>query len=116
VTAAATANRCHAAVQKALRDGDLTQLPCEVCGSTSSIAHHDDYRRPLDVRWMCRRHHGQWHAANPTGIEWPGSPVLSVRLSGLELDKLREIALEEQRTVANVLRLALREFISGRQK
>jgi hypothetical protein len=25
-------------------------------------AHHDDYARPLDVTWLCRRHHQQRHA------------------------------------------------------
>ena len=28
----------------------------------STIAHHDDYNRPLTVRWLCKTHHGLWHA------------------------------------------------------
>nr|DAD85891.1 MAG TPA: hypothetical protein [Siphoviridae sp. ctGdK3] len=24
-------------------------------------AHHDDYSKPLQVRWLCRRHHKQLH-------------------------------------------------------
>ena len=35
--------------------------PCEVCGIPESHAHHDDYSRPLDVRWLCEKHHKQLH-------------------------------------------------------
>jgi hypothetical protein len=45
----------------------------------------------------------------------PRPHVVRLRVSQTELDVLREIAVEEQRTVANVLRLALRHFISERR-
>jgi len=52
----------HIAVWVALRRGDLQRQPCEVCGSTTNIdAHHDRYDRPLQVRWLCRRHHVLLH-------------------------------------------------------
>src|SRR4051812_39153823 len=41
----------------ALRKGVLTRQPCEVCGSEKSQAHHEDYSKPLEVRWLCRPHH-----------------------------------------------------------
>lgn len=48
----------YSAVRNAVLSGRLTRLPCEVCGSTDRVeAHHDDYSRPLDVRWFCFRHH-----------------------------------------------------------
>jgi len=28
-------------------------------------AHHDDYSRPLDVRWLCKRHHEEAHHSLP---------------------------------------------------
>lgn len=52
----------HAIVSRALRTGELTPKPCEVCGESRVDAHHDDYDEPLAVRWLCRRHHQQWHA------------------------------------------------------
>jgi hypothetical protein len=44
----------------AKRRGRLLPQPCEVCGRTDRIEmHHDDYSRPLKVRWFCRAHHLQ---------------------------------------------------------
>ena len=42
---------------KAIRNGELIKEPCEVCGSIKSEPHHDDYSKPLSVRWLCRKHH-----------------------------------------------------------
>lgn len=39
--------------------GRLRRLPCEMCGAFKTEAHHEDYRRPLDVQWLCRQHHEQ---------------------------------------------------------
>ena len=52
----------HPAVRVALRQGKLKRGKCEVCGSLRVDAHHDDYRQPLKVRWLCRRCHQKLHA------------------------------------------------------
>jgi ribosomal protein S27AE len=49
--------RAHAAVARALKDGRLKRKPCEVCGAETVEAHHADYSKPLDVRWLCKPHH-----------------------------------------------------------
>lgn len=54
----------HVAVGNAIRDGRLVRSVCEVCGAGSARAHHDDYGRPLDVRWLCGPHHAEWHRHN----------------------------------------------------
>ncbi len=41
--------------------GLLQKQPCEICASTNVQAHHDDYTRPLDVRWLCVKHHNEHH-------------------------------------------------------
>lgn len=47
---------------KKIREGELVRQPCEVCGIDKTIeAHHDDYYRPLEVRWLCRKHHIEHH-------------------------------------------------------
>ena len=45
----------------AIRDGRLKRGVCEVCGNTHVDGHHDDYSKPLDVRWLCRKHHYELH-------------------------------------------------------
>jgi len=43
------------------RRPDLRE-PCERCGSEKAEKHHDDYRLPLAVRWLCRSCHLERHA------------------------------------------------------
>ena len=55
----------HSRVSKAIKNGTLVRGCCEVCGVYENIhAHHDDYSKPLSVRWLCAEHHRQWHAEN----------------------------------------------------
>jgi hypothetical protein len=51
----------HRRVAYAVRTGKLRSQPCEVCGAKKTQAHHDDYSKPLDVRWLCFRHHREHH-------------------------------------------------------
>lgn len=43
-----------------LRDKHIERKPCEICGEKAE-AHHDDYNKPLEVRWLCFKHHREWH-------------------------------------------------------
>jgi hypothetical protein len=59
------------AVKTAITVGKLSPKPCEVCGAAKADAHHDDYAKKLEVRWLCRLHHNQWHALHgesPNGV------------------------------------------------
>lgn len=55
----------HLYVETLKRLGVLSPQPCEACGATAE-AHHPDYDRPGDVRWLCRKHHVQLHARGGT--------------------------------------------------
>lgn len=54
-------NKARAMVTRRIRSGTLKRQPCEICGNPNSQAHHDDYSRPLDVRWLCFKHHREAH-------------------------------------------------------
>ena len=51
----------HSAVARALRSGQLIPIPCERCGDENSLAHHEDYDKPLDVMWLCQPCHKKRH-------------------------------------------------------
>ena len=69
--------RAHAAVHAAIKKGILTRPSrCSNCGLRKPnfkrplgterhriIAHHDDYSKPLDVKWWCERCHQLHHFA-----------------------------------------------------
>jgi len=56
----------HVITGNAIRDGKLIQASnCSVCNSTEKIeGHHDDYTKPLEVRWLCEGCHKEWHRHN----------------------------------------------------
>lgn len=51
-------------VRDAIKSGKLIKKSCEVCGNEKVQAHHDDYNKPLEIRWLCRRCHSEWHRKN----------------------------------------------------
>lgn len=44
-----------------IKRGKMTRLPCEICGAAKTQAHHEDYSKPSDVRWLCPSHHAMLH-------------------------------------------------------
>lgn len=46
---------------RAVRAGRIKPKPCKHCGSLNVQAHHPDYSKPLDVVWLCRKHHYEHH-------------------------------------------------------
>jgi len=53
----------HIMTRNAIRDKRLPQkFECSICQSTKKIeAHHDDYTKPFDIRWLCEQCHKSWH-------------------------------------------------------
>ena len=56
----------HVITRNYVRDGKLIpESSCSICNSTEKIeGPHDDYTKPLDVRWLCEKCHKQWHREN----------------------------------------------------
>ena len=53
--------QAHTTVSNAIRDGRLKRKLCEKCGRGPTQAHHDDYSKPLNVRWLCLPCHASHH-------------------------------------------------------
>lgn len=63
----------HSVVERAIKNGRLTNPgKCSTCGysgkfddgRTAIQAHHNDYNKPLEVRWLCQKCHHEWHRTN----------------------------------------------------
>ena len=48
-------------VYRAIKSGKIIRMPCERCGEQKVEAHHDDYSKRLEVRWLCIKHHNLQH-------------------------------------------------------
>jgi hypothetical protein len=62
--------RAHWTVENAIRAGKLVRGGCEQEGGECAgrlEAHHDDYAKPLEVRWLCRFHHRRSHNTSRSG-------------------------------------------------
>jgi hypothetical protein len=59
------------ALWRAVVSGAVVKRPCVVginCDGRIE-AHHHDYRKPLEVVWLCRRHHEALHHGYPMSAE-----------------------------------------------
>lgn len=52
--------RAYLEIKKAIYHGTLKRQECIVCGEKAQ-AHHEDYSKPLEVMWLCQKHHSQHH-------------------------------------------------------
>jgi len=55
------AYKAHNKVAYEIKIGRLIRQPCRVCGEKGH-AHHADYSKPLEIDWLCPRHHHLLHA------------------------------------------------------
>lgn len=46
----------------AIENGKVERQPCSQCGEQNAEAHHEDYDKPLEVIWLCRKHHTEIHS------------------------------------------------------
>jgi len=55
--------RANVRARAAIATGLLRRQPCELCGDKNVHAHHEDHKKPLEVRWLCPMHH-KWADAD----------------------------------------------------
>jgi len=64
-------DKAHQLVTEAIKSGALTPGPCKDLNDDCKgrvLAHHPDYDKPLDVEWVCRRHHAVAHGKSISGL------------------------------------------------
>jgi hypothetical protein len=63
-------NEARVLLRKAVKAKKVKRKPCVICGAFCDpwdkvnrvMAHHEDYRQPLNVVWLCYRHHNWLHS------------------------------------------------------
>lgn len=53
--------RARKALNHAVAAGRVVPQPCGECSAPKAQAHHDDYSKPLQVRWLCAGCHSKLH-------------------------------------------------------
>jgi hypothetical protein len=54
-------HQVRALTRSYIKSGKLIKGKCEVCADINVEAHHDDYDKPMDIRWLCKKHHMAHH-------------------------------------------------------
>lgn len=53
--------RCRDKVYKAIKSGKIIRGNCEGCGKPKAQAHHKDYSKPFEIKWLCPACHTKEH-------------------------------------------------------
>jgi hypothetical protein len=53
--------RARNIISNRIKRGSIIREPCAICGSMDTEAHHEDYSKPLEVVWLCKKHHREKH-------------------------------------------------------
>lgn len=104
--------------RKAVKIGLLAKAPCEVCGCVKSEGHHSDYSKPIEVMWLCRKHHMGWHSKNgvPEAKKNPfkmeeylkdkrDEIILNLRNKGFSLKDICKIFKLDRSSVGRIIKL-----------
>lgn len=61
------------------KKGKLIKKPCEICGNPKSQMHHHDYKKPLEIIWLCRFHHLEHHKGKLDISHIPYQKIINVK-------------------------------------
>lgn len=54
--------KVYCAVRRAIKSGKIVRGPCQECGASEAQAHHEDYSKPFEIKWLCQKCHSKLHA------------------------------------------------------
>ncbi len=84
-------HRLKVKARRLAREAHPNQMPCETCGDEQADRHHDDYRDPTDIRWLCKHCHANWHILHD-GVWGKGKDTIGERVKKLRLSKGHSVA------------------------
>ena len=109
--------QAHSQVSQAVRAGRLKRGRCKVCRTSYGIhGHHEDYEKPLEVVWLCRKHHEELHAKKSRtpgteyfddGGRWTQYKQMTVYLTPTQMNALHKWSKKEGLSASSIVRMAL---------
>jgi hypothetical protein len=106
---------------QAISTGAIKPQRCRDCGASKADGHHPDYTKPLEVIWLCRKHHVAEHRRlRLAGIEIPGREalgrVMTFRTTPADRRLLRQLRSKTGLNMSDIVRqgwraLALKEKV-----
>ncbi len=86
-------HRASHALQYHRKIGNVKLEPCRNCGSNDVHAHHTDYSKPLQVFWLCRKHHVLVHRIARAFPNLPNvcAIVEELHWEGMEFKKIMDL-------------------------
>jgi hypothetical protein len=113
-----------------VKRGSIKKLPCCNCGDINSEAHHEDYTKPLDIAWLCRKCHLQYHKSKldkPLKIEtrpikamteklcngcMPDEKIAAWVVKKNQMERVNDVAWWERRNKKEVVQEALTLYLA----
>lgn len=53
--------KANSILNVAIKKGEIKRSLCRDCDRTDTHGHHEDYSKPLEVKWLCPVHHKKLH-------------------------------------------------------
>ena len=57
----AAKSKARSITKQYVKSSVLKKYPCRDCGALKVEAHHEDYSKPLEIIWLCKRCHARLH-------------------------------------------------------
>lgn len=98
--------------KRALEKGLIIRKNCEVCNAKSDYnhGHHEDYSKPLDIKWVCPRHHQMIHYRIPRRLKkWTSKIRWMLEFETYEIREFNRISWEEYKEKEDKRRKKFRE-------
>lgn len=90
----------HTAVGNALRDGRIIKKECRKCGELKTEAHHPDYSKPLEVIWLCPKHHKQLHTKPSKYMNYEENNEVRMQM---EISRQKEEGIQDAEIVERLI-------------
>ena len=109
---------CRSTFRNAVIRGDIKIGPCSVCGTTVRIeAHHEDYTKPLEVIYFCKKHHNEHHfGVNGSKKCVYDSEVVKLRVKSKTMDKIRIVAGNQCRKYTDQINYILNQWVNNQEE